>query len=134
MGGPETLTKMLPVLLTLPVVVLAYYWELQIHQRKTVVDIGHVLATPLYQRFTKLSATTIHVVNLFYGIAAAVVLPLLLWQSLTQKTGNLENFLIGLILRCVTGTLTQMPCPEENSKYFRSGELGGFGPNRSMIW
>merc|ERR1711964_525257 len=97
-------------------------------------DVGHLLATPLYHRFTRLSPNMIRAINLFYGVVCGIVLPMLVVHKLAFDTKHLENFLLGLLLRCVTGTLTQMPCPEGNEKYFSPGELGGFGPHRSMIW
>lgn len=68
---------------------------------------------------------------MFYSVIVITIIPILLISNKTSI--YISRYIFGLFLRCVMGTLTQMPCPIENSQ-FSTGELGGFGSNRSMIW
>ena len=110
-----------------------YLWEKQIYLRQEIVDIGFVLTKQLYSRAVRLSQKTIQIINIFFGLAAIICIffTCLYAAFYDQKIIFMSAF--GYIIRCFTGTLTQLPCPKENFK-FAIGELGGLGDNRSMIW
>ena len=112
------------------VLTFCFLVELQIIKVHKIVDIGHVLTKGLFEKFCLLSQTSIGLVNIFYAMVALSILPVLY----VCKNEHITNvFLIGMVARCLTGTLTQLPYAQEN-RGFSKGEWGGFGKNQSMIW
>lgn len=104
------------------------YIELQIHSRNKIVDLGHLLTKKYYKKFKSLNINIIKKINLFYGFFALSPIPIIMFDKNIQTI-----FLIGMGLRCIFGSLTQLPYNKENNG-FNYGELGGFGPKKSMIW
>ena len=110
------------------ILILCGYIELQIHSRPKILDLGHMLTTRYYNNFKQLNIITIKQINIFYALCALTPIPIMIIDK------NIQNiYLIGMVLRCICGSLTQLPYNNDN-KGFNHGELGGFGKNKSMIW
>ena len=106
---------------------ICLYWEQYIVKRNDILDVGHWAMTWSY---VQLDPMYIRCVNMFFGAAASAVIPVLMMYG-TKRHVNI--YAIGTILRCITGTMTQLPYALENTG-FNEGELGGFGADQSMIW
>ena len=109
---------------------ICLYWEQYIVKRYDIFDVGHWAMGWSYVQCKKLDPMYIRCVNIFFGAAASAVIPVLMIYG-TNHHVNIYAF--GTILRCITGTMTQLPYALENTG-FNDGELGGFGPDQSMIW
>ena len=104
--------------------------ELQIVKTDKIVDTGHILTKFFFKKCQSLSQTLVRLINIFYAAIALSIVPILYVCDNIHIT---NVFLIGMIVRCLTGTLTQLPYVQEN-RGFNKGEWGGFGKNQSMIW
>ena len=108
-------------------------WELKIHMRTEIVDVGFHMTTSLYNLATKLNENQIKRLNQFCGIIPFLCFVVLTLYGMYIDGKILKLTMVGFALRCVMGTLTQAPCPNENKQFF-PGEFGGFGKHRAMIW